>query len=310
MSRDYDPRSHGPERPDLSRAGRGEATVGPSDHGNDARSVFARSLTLPRGPDRERVWTRSRAYDLRGSEVRTLSTVGAFRVVPAAHLHDADDPRNQLSHDLRHLRESGLVRTLPYVVGRERTTLVTLTSQGRDLLEACRRPEGDRPSQTFYDGIVKPRELAHDSRLYQAYLHAAERLHGTGARVHRVVLDAELKRDYQRFLQAHNRGRRDSSGRSDRTAEEIAQWAHEHRLPLVDEHVAFPDVRIEYEDRDGRDRVEDVEVTTPHYRGAHAAGRASTGFSCYRALGARVGGMRTGRSGGSADPHFAEEMWR
>ena len=253
MSRDHDPRSYEPERPDPSRAGRSDATAGQRGQTGDYRTVFARSLALPRGPDRERVWAHTRAYDLRGSEVRTLSTVGAFRVVPAAHLRETDDTHNRLSHDLRHLRDVGLVRTLPYVVGRERTTLVTLTQRGRDLLEECRLPERGHRPQVFYDGIVKPRELAHDSRLYQAYLHAAERLHGAGARVHRVVLDAELKRDYQQFLQAHNRGRRDSSGRSDRTAEEIARWAHEHQLPIVDEHVAFPDVRIEYEDR-GRAR--------------------------------------------------------
>lgn len=40
----------------------------------------------------------------------------------------------------------------------------------------------------------------------------------------------------------------------------------------------FPDARLEYEDRDGWSRHEDIEVVTSHYCGAHAgaaAGRAS-----------------------------------
>ena len=43
---------------------------------------------MPRGPERERVWARDSDVRLRGSEVRTLATVGAFRVVPAGDLRD------------------------------------------------------------------------------------------------------------------------------------------------------------------------------------------------------------------------------
>ena len=54
----------------------------------------------------------------------------------------------------------------------------------------------------------------------------------------------------------------------------------------------FPDVRIEY-DIDGRDHTLDVEVMTPHYRGAHATAKSGSGFRLY--FSARSGG---GRSGG------------
>lgn len=70
----------------------------------------------------------------------------------------------------------------------------------------------------------------------------------------RVVLDYELKRDYQRFLHERNRGRKDCDRRPDREPEEIARWAREHDLPYEDGHVHFPDARIEYEDGDGRSR--------------------------------------------------------
>ena len=46
--------------------------------------------------------------------------------------------------------------------------------------------------------------------------------------------------------------------------------------------------RIEYERPDGRRDVEDVEVTTLHYRGAHAAGEGSGGLHAVpRVVGAR-----------------------
>jgi hypothetical protein len=80
----------------------------------------------------------------------------------------------------------------------------------------------------------------------------------------------------------------------------------EHHLPEHDGHVQFPDARIEYEDRDGRLRHEDIEVVTGHYRGAHAAATARTGFTCYRSGLKGVGG-RSGR-GRPLDPHLAETL--
>src|SRR6516162_25205 len=78
----------------------------------DPRDVFLRELDLPRGPERERVFDGDREYTLRGSESRTLATVGAFRVVPAQDLRDRDDrPLDQRNSELRHLRELSLVDT-------------------------------------------------------------------------------------------------------------------------------------------------------------------------------------------------------
>src|SRR5262249_24166052 len=158
-----------------------------------------------------------------------------------------------------------------------RTTLVTLTDRGRDVLEHGRKDRERDGSQRFYAGISKPRELTHDAHLYRAYCRASERVVSHGGRIRRVVLDDELKRDCQRFLQASNRGRRDANGRSDRYADEVAAWAAANQLPMIEDHVQFPDVRVEYDDRDGRPAIEDLEVLTPHYRGAHAAAKSSSG---------------------------------
>src|SRR5882762_5060643 len=144
-----------------------------------------------------------------------------------------------------------------------RERALTLTTRGHHLLSAHRRDRDETRAQAFYAGVSRPRELSHDVQLYRAYLREEERLRDPG---------------------------------------EIERWAREHDLPYFDDRVRFPDFRIEYE-LDRRDRHEDVEVVTEHYRGAHAASVARAGFRCY----GRGGG--SGRSGGRGfDPRVAEEF--
>jgi DNA-binding MarR family transcriptional regulator len=97
-----------------------------------------RDLDLPRGSDREIVHdARDRQYTLRGSETRTLSTVGAFRVVSARDLSDhRERPADPRSGDLRQLREEGLIRTER--LDGHRDVAVVLTKEGRDVLESIR----------------------------------------------------------------------------------------------------------------------------------------------------------------------------
>ena len=110
----------------------------------------------------------------------------------------------------------------------------------------------------------------------------------------RVVLDHELKRDYQRWRNDRDRDRDDES-HGERTAAEVSAWAHEHDLPYFDEQVHFPDARIEYhEPEDERWRCLDIEIETPHYRGAHAASVAQSGFSRYSVGSISVGGRGGG----------------
>src|ERR687892_282414 len=311
MWRDIDPRAPERERPEpgLGRVG-GYTEMESGQVSDDPRDAFTRDLDLPRGSSRERVRANDKEYRLSGDDVRVLATVGAFRVVPAGDLREpnARTPTRP-ARDLERLRDLGLVQTIPYVVGRTRTTLVTLTGHGRDVLEGARRPRATSDPQAFHVGITKPRELAHDSRVYSAYMKAAERWAEGGEPVRRVVLEEELKREYQRFLQAENRTRRERGETPEERSEAVARWAQEHDLPYDDGHVQFPDARIEYETRDGRHAVENIEVVTPHYRGAHAAAKARSGFTRYRAVGARLGGLRTtGRGGRGVDPPLAEEL--
>jgi DNA-binding MarR family transcriptional regulator len=308
MDRDLDPRDDGRERPGLDRSGRGPS-VGVEVRHLDPREVFAHDLDLPRGRSRERVLAHGHTYSLRGSEVRTLATVGAFRVVPTEDLREVAGGRSDArTGDLFRLREGGLIRTIPHGVGRHRTTLVVLTERGRDVLEGHRSPTRGR-SQTFYAGLVKPREVPHDSHAYRAYLRTADRLVSEGVAIRRVVLDYELKRDYQRFLQQRNRTRRHAEAAAEQELRTVDEWARAYDLPVNDGHVQFPDVRIEFERPDGRRDVEDVEVVTAHYRGALAAAKAASGFTCYRSGGRGHIGGRSGRAGGRPmDPRIAEEF--
>ena len=59
---------------------------------------------------------------------------------------------------------------------------------------------------------------------------------------------------------------------------------------------------------DGRRDVEDVEVTTLNYRGAHAAGKVQAGFTRFRGSSARVGGSGASGRATSVDPRVAEEF--
>ncbi len=243
-------------RDDDSRAFERDRASRDRNDGLDPRDVFMRDLDLPRGLDREIVHNaRDREYSLRGSESRTLSTVGAFRVVSSRdlcdHNHRAADPR---SGDLRHLREEGLIRTER--LDGHRDVAVVLTKEGRDVLESNRHDHShshrqdhrhDR-HQEFYAGLKKPRELAHDSQVYRAYLREAERLAERGARIDRVALDYELKREYQRWLHERDRDRDNADGRPDREAHEIEEWAHDHDLPYFEDHGSYcpPDVDASY----------------------------------------------------------------
>lgn len=282
---------------DLDRGGRGGASA-PERRDREARDPFTRDLDLPDGRERKPARERDRVYDIDGSETRMLATVGSFRVVAERDLNALRDDARKPHRSVRHLEESGLIRRSPLDAN---DRAVVLTDRGRDLLEANRsipRDERTRGRQTFYAGLRKPRELTHDVHVYRAYERAEERIRDDGGRVRRVVLDYEMKREYQCFLHERNRGKKDCDGRPDREVEEVEHWAREHHLPCdEDGHVNFPDARIEYEDRDGRSRFEDLEIVTPHYRGAHAAGAASSGFTCYASTGGGVGGRGGGRGG-------------
>src|SRR2546430_8163432 len=85
----------------------------PRDRDVDRRDVFREGLDLPRGRDRERVFVDGDTFELRGSEVRTLATIGAFRIVPVDELLDDRGRPGDLWHgDIERLRSAELIRAI------------------------------------------------------------------------------------------------------------------------------------------------------------------------------------------------------
>jgi hypothetical protein len=238
---------------------------------------------------------------LRNSEWTTLREVGTFRVVSESDLvRDVGDP-DVLRNDVRHLVDEGLLERNTAVVNQQATRLLVLTHEGKALLEDARRDGGEERAQQYHSGLVKPRELAHDIQIYRAYQAERDRIEADGGHVQRVSLDYELKRDYQTFL-----NRPDKS--PDTTfANDMLAFADAHDLPIIDGHLELPDLRIEYEDADGRIETRDVEVVTEHYSRAQLAGKARAGFSLYRSAPTGIGRTGGSRSGGTPmDPHTLE----
>src|SRR5215470_11083962 len=284
------------ERPDESRTPDATAHRPLSDA--RAASVPIDRLMLRLGRERETVRHRGRTYRLRDSDVHVLATVGTFRVVRADDVQAVRSSRDAWRGELRHLREEGLVDIKTVTINRESTSIAILTREGKSLLEAHQDRSQGRPAQAFHAGLVKPRELAHDAQLFRLYQAEAARIEADGGRVERVLLDYELKRDYQTFL---NRPNHETTADDD-----VAAFAEAHGLPIIDGHLELPDLRIEYEAPDGTLQHRDVELVTEHYSRAQLAGKSQAGFSMYRAAGARLGGSSAQTGGTPIDPHHLE----
>lgn len=258
-------------------------------------------LLLPQGQQRETVTANHRTYRLRGSETDLLAVVGAFRVVPERDLATGRSGPVSLESELRRLTAEGLVerRTIP--INHDPTRIVVLTEEGKALLNEHRNDAGERP-QSYYAGLVKRRDLAHDAQLYRLFRTEADAIEGRGGRIVRIVLDAELRRDYQGYLNppGSNRDHRATQLRSDPL--EIAAFARAHELRIVDGRLQLPDLRIEYE-LDGSLERRDLELVTEHYSRGHVATKVRAGFATYRAAGG------SGSGGGSAaDPHLLRRL--
>lgn len=264
---DREERSTEPEGRVASLADGGRA---PDTNGRETREVVRDARGHP--------------YRLRESEWSALQTIGTFRVVAERDLG--------ASHgQLRHLRDSGLIERRTAMVDHQSERLVVLTKAGKNLLERHREERGLRADQPVYAGFVKPRELAHDAQLYPAYLAERARIEGDGGRIDRVLLDYELKRDYQAWLNRHDKPET-MSVEDDRQA-----FADARGLPIIDGHLEIPDIRLEVTWADGARDIRDVEVVTPHYSHSQIAGKAQAGFALYR-TGNAGGGRRSGGASG------------
>jgi hypothetical protein len=262
----------------------------------------SRDFALPDGREREIVHLRAWGCRLRDTEGRTLVAAGAFRMVFERDLRDGiyRGDAERLAQDVKALRAQGLLdrRTLAVDDRGHSMGVLALTERGRALLEAQRyRDPDDGPAQAVYSGWHKPAEVIHDASLYRMFQVEAAAIEDRGGRIDRVVLDDELKRDV--YARA-NRSRFDSD---DERQEALAAAARAGHLPIIEGHVEFPDLRIEYETAAGERGRVDLELVTSAYHGGHLAGKQAAGFTLYSAGGSAGRGIHSlGGGGGGGVP--------
>jgi hypothetical protein len=190
--REFDERDRGDEWPRV---------YDPRDRDeHDPRDALMRDLDLPRGDERELVVDRDRVYELDGEDSRALAAVGALRVVPE---HDLDVPHDTIDN----LHDQRLVELVDL---RDGERGLTPTTEGRDLLDSHSLERDGESPQVFYAGVSRLREVDHDSNLYATFRQEEARLRDEhpDLEIRRVVLEQDLKRDYQQFLRPPHRGSR------------------------------------------------------------------------------------------------------
>lgn len=250
-------------------------------------------VPMDQRPRREAIPQQAIGLSLREEERKVLREVGRFRVVRTSDLAETvyGNRNARMERDLSFLKEKGLVHVDAVNARRdgrggrvERIEVVTLTKGGQSLA----RLTGEMPhDQKLYAGLVKPREVEHDSQIYRAYRKEAERIEQKGGTNLRVKLDFELKSDIQKTIHAARKAdpRRDM-------AEIKQQVAHDFDLPYVNGGIQIPDARIVYDlehdrktgqdfDQGPRSGHEDIEVLTAAYSPGHLRAKAQAGFRVY-----------------------------
>jgi len=216
---------------------------------------------------------RGRNYRLRNSEVRTMVELGKFRAVASKDLAEFayDGNKGRMSPDLENLFRRGFIdmKSIPHELTGSRQIL-TLTKNGHRFLDET---QSTAKSQALYHGYTKPREAHHDADLYRLYQKAAAKIRGQGGRSLRVVLGYELNKRLLRDLEKLGEDRKSPSAKD--------AVADAHGLKVVGEKIPVPDVRIEYETRDGERARVDLELATGHYRLQTLAEKVLAGFSIY-----------------------------
>jgi hypothetical protein len=181
-----------------------------------------------------------------------------------------------LQRDLSELLKAGLLerRTVPLDNRGKTLTVLALTRRGKNILKRSTNGATDS-SQAIYTGFVKPREVVHDATLYRMFQVEAARIEQDGGHVRSVILDYELKeRAYSPLAKARELPPLEF-------AERRRVVAEENDLPLVDGRLVLPDLRIEYQSRDGETHHVDLELATRNYRSQHLRAKAAAGFRVY-----------------------------
>jgi hypothetical protein len=277
MSRGYQPEEH--LDPRLSSGNRE-----PNAQTDEVREQASNEASQSPGREQDSAGTRTaeartvhelrgRTYRLRKSEIATMVELGKFRAVAREDLAEFAYGGNgdRMRPDVENLIRQGLVvmKSIPHEEMGSRQ-LLTLTKNGHRFLT---QTQGAGKGQAVYHGFTKPREAHHDADLYRLYQKAAVKIGDQGGQNLRVVLDYELKKRLFHDLAKLGKDRNSSDGKH--------AIAERHGLRVVRGKIPVPDVRIEYETRDGERARVDLELATGHYRGRNLVEKVLAGFAIY-----------------------------
>jgi hypothetical protein len=235
------------------------------------------------GRKREGIAVEIRGIRLRKEERTRLGEVGRFRVLNLKDVARTIYGGNEraMRSDLEYLREHKLVSVdsvAPRNDGRwlpqKRIEVVTLSREG---VRLAQETNNFSPEQMLYHGLVKPREVEHDSQIYSAYCKEAARIRESGGSNLRVELDYEMKSKVQKAIHAARKVDPDCG-----MNEIKREVAGQYELPFVHNKIEIPDARIHYDvDQGACAAFSDIEVVTAAYRPGHIAAKAQAGFHMY-----------------------------
>jgi hypothetical protein len=273
-TRDTSTRSVRQRRPTLPNTpGSRNPAPEASDRTISAEVRGQHSIREERSDSPRAYYVRDRAYLLRDSEMHSIKEIGKFRVIAVSDLakYAYAGNRERMDQDIRRLARHSLVSDKTVEISQKKTLrIVTLTKTGCRFLKNTNQLPDDQP---IYHGLMKPREVKHDTDLYRLYQKEAARIERGGGRPVRVLLDYELKRNLNRDL-AQMAPEKDDPNAKERIAER-------HGLQVVNGKIPVPDLRVEYETPELELRHVDLELATRDYRPRAMAEKAAAGFSLY-----------------------------
>jgi hypothetical protein len=217
---------------------------------------------------------RDRETGLSSAQRATVAEIGMFRAIEVRDLvgHRYGGRRDQFEADFRVLRRAGLVdrHTIEHPKSQRVYDVIALSRRGKS---TARRSAGAGSAQRFYAGFVKPAEVRHDIGIYRMYQRERGLIEQAGGQVRRVVMDFEIKR---RLMSELNR-----RGEDPRDLGRKKAIAARNEVAVVNGRFVIPDLRIEYETREGDLSKVDLELAARDYKPAQIAAKRAAGIKIY-----------------------------